>query len=328
MNNVNGLTNLGNTCFINTCIQILNYTKGWNDLLKIPKYIDKDNTSIIIIEEWNKLIQVMSENNSEISPNRFVYYIKEISKKNNKLLFADNSENDFTEFLTFIIETIHKIMSRKKKFKINNSYLDKYNCKIDIKCFDVMKKIYNEYSEIIKMFYGLTYSIIYSKKNKKIHSIIPEPFLILNLPIPTNNSSLEECIENYISEEELTGENAWFNEKTNEKEDVIKKISFWSFPDILIISLKRFTNEEKTLIKFPLTNLNLDKYIDEKNSNFTYTYNLYAISNHFGNIHGGHYTALIKINEKWMHFNDNFITEISEKRIISKYAYCLFYVKI
>jgi ubiquitin carboxyl-terminal hydrolase 8 len=361
MNGINGLTNLGNTCFINTCIQILNYTPKWNELLKLPKYINNQNNSKVIIEEWNKLIDLMLINNCEISPNRFIYFVKEISKLNNKLIFTDGSENDFTEFLTFIIEIIHQLMARKltvnidktiitKYIKENNTYNETNANKIAQKCLKVIKDMYSkEYSEIISMFYGLTYSIIYSKNNEKIHSINAEPFLILNLPIPINKScSLEECIQNYILEEELIGDNSWYNEKTNKKEDVIKKICFWSFPNILIISLKRFIDENKTLVHFPLTNLNLRKYINgphttpnnatnntanntpnntPNNTANNDIYNLYAVANHFGNINGGHYTSFIKINQQWIHFDDKHTNIINENDVITPFAYCLFYVK-
>jgi ubiquitin carboxyl-terminal hydrolase 4/11/15 len=178
------------------------------------------------------------------------------------------------------------------------------------------------------MFYGLTYSLIYSKNEKVIYSINPEMFFILDLHITqtteNNNLSLEKCIENYISEEELIGENAWFNEKKNKKENVIKKMNFWSLPDILIISFKRFLTEQKILINFPLVNLNLNKYTKINDNNI---YDLYAIVNHFGNVNGGHYNAFIKKNKNWIIFDDNNIKLIDENNIITPYAYCLFYVK-
>ena len=52
--------------------------------------------------------------------------------------------------------------------------------------------------------------------------------------------------------EEMTGENAWFNDKTNTKEDIKKNIIFWNLPTVLIIELKRFNNSNKkihTLVK-------------------------------------------------------------------------------
>ena len=58
-------------------------------------------------------------------------------------------------------------------------------------------------------------------------------------------------------------------------------------------------------------------------------YDLYAVSNHFGNLKNGHYTAYIKspIYHKWYSFDDHKVSEILEADIVSKAAYVLFYRK-
>ena len=97
------------------------------------------------------------------------------------------------------------------------------------------------------------------------------------------------------------------NEKTNKKEVAEKNISFWSLPEILVITLKRFGNNGKKnqkFVDFPIENLDLSKYIIgyEKKS---YKYDLYGICNHSGGTSGGHYTAYVKnANDKWYIFND------------------------
>ena len=354
MDGINGLTNLGNTCFINTCIQILYYTPKWNELLKAPKYLNETNECKVIVEEWNKLAELMLQNNCEISPNRFIYFIREISKAKGKLLFADGSENDFTEFFVFFVEIIHELFSQKLNFKIDKGMVIKYMeqqkygvggggaakyevynyDKIGKKCFQSIRDIYKkEYSEIVTMFYGLTFSTVISKTTGKIHSVNSEPFFILNLPVihGRRGCTLEQCIEHYISPEEMVGENAWYNETTKQKEDVLKQISFWSFPNILVISLKQFTDGPKTFVHFPVRDFNLNKYVkgcvnyENPDDNL---YDLYAVANHFGNTFGGHYTALIKMRGgQWMHFDDKDISLVDEHVVVSPNAYCLFYLK-
>jgi ubiquitin C-terminal hydrolase len=265
------------------------------------------------------------------------------------MLFADGSENDFTEFFVFFVEIIHELFLQKINFKMDKTMIIKYMeqqkygiSKFDVynydkigkKCFNSIKDIYKkEYSEIVNMFYGITFSTISSKSNGKIYSVNAEPFFILNLPIIQNNCTLDECIETYISREELVGENAWYNEATKEKEDVFKQISFWSFPNILVISLKQFMDGNKLFVNFPLYGLDLNKYVKgyinyDINENI---YDLYAVANHFGNINGGHYTALVKMKNRfpsqWMHFDDKNTVLIDERRIVSPNAYCLFYIK-
>merc|ERR1712211_35158 len=56
-------------------------------------------------------------------------------------------------------------------------------------------------------------------------------------------------------------------------------------------------------------------------------YDLTAISNHYGVMGGGHYTAYAKNKDdgRWYHFDDSSVTPISESAIVTKAAYVLFY---
>ena len=59
----------------------------------------------------------------------------------------------------------------------------------------------------------------------------------------------------------------------------------------------------------------------------SYIYDLYAISNHIGNINNGHYYSFVKSlsNNNWYIIDDNNITQINESNIITDNAYILFY---
>ena len=54
-------------------------------------------------------------------------------------------------------------------------------------------------------------------------------------------------------------------------------------------------------------------------------YDLYAISNHYGGLGGGHYTAYCKNGGKWYDFNDSSVRSVSEGSIGGSGAYILFY---
>jgi ubiquitin C-terminal hydrolase len=54
-------------------------------------------------------------------------------------------------------------------------------------------------------------------------------------------------------------------------------------------------------------------------------YELYAVSNHFGGMGGGHYTAFAKNGNKWYDFNDSSVSHKSENDVCNKSAYMLFY---
>jgi ubiquitin C-terminal hydrolase len=205
---------------------------------------------------------------------------------------------------------------------------------IAVNCYEMIKRMYNkEYSEIWNMFYGIHVSQILSLETGEVLSSSPEPYFMIDLSIPDNNKnpSLIECFDLYVEGEILDGDNSWFNEKTGLKQPVKKCISYWSLPNVLVIDIKRFNsvnhnNKNHVLIDFPITNLDLSKYVIGYNKE-SFIYDLYGIVNHMGGVSGGHYTSFVKnANNKWYHFNDTNVNEITNLQdLITPRAYCLFY---
>jgi ubiquitin C-terminal hydrolase len=338
--------NLGNTCFLNSCLQALKYTYELNNVLQnhaLKKHIKKQNSDTIILNEWIELLDILWSNNGVISPNRFVHHVQKVAKKKKKDLFTGWSQNDMPEFLLLIIECLHGSLSRKMNVKISGTIKNNVD-EVAVQCYNMMQKTYSkEYSEIMELFYGIYLSEIKSIDNQTRHSIVPEYYFMLDLPIPTITSSstsksiinIYDCFDLFIQPEYLQGENAWFNEKTNTKEDIQKSIGFWSFPKILVITLKRFsadgTHKINNLIECPLDNLDLSKYTSGYNASSN-IYELYAVCNHIGNVYMGHYTAFVKHikkdGEEWIHYNDEHIQKVEKPElVITPMAYCLFYRK-
>lgn len=58
-------------------------------------------------------------------------------------------------------------------------------------------------------------------------------------------------------------------------------------------------------------------------------YDLYAVCNHTGGMTGGHYTAYCKnpVDASWYLFDDMRVEKISERQIVTKAAYLLFYAR-
>ena len=332
---LSGLANLGNTCFINSCMQILSHTYELNNFLesnKLKKKIKKTCESILLLE-WNNLRKLLWSQNCIISPAKFIKTIQTIAKIKGMDLFTGYSQNDLPEFLLFIIDCFHTSLSREIKINISGEPENKTDI-IAIKCFEMIKSMYSsQYSEIWNMFYGVHVSEIISIETEEQINLTPEPYFMIDLPIPENNKSptLIDCFNLYVEGEILDNENSFFNEKKNKKESVRKKIQFWSFPNILVIDFKRFNarnQKNQILIDFPLNDLDLSKYIIGYKKT-SYVYDLYGVCNHSGSSQGGHYTSYVKnANDKLYYFNDTSVSEVSLlNSIISPKAYCLFYRK-
>ena len=322
---LSGLVNLGNTCFINSAIQCLSHTDILNKILKDKIDNNKLNNNIesLLTREWIELRDLMWSNNCIIKPGRFLLKMKRVAKKKNRELFLGYQQNDISEFLIFCLDCFHESIKRNVDMKISGKTENETD-KLAKKCYNMIKKIYNnEYSEIFSMFYGIHISIISSLESNYLNKT-PEPFIFLNLEIIGNN--IYDCIDNYTNEE-IMPVKLTVNEESNKKENVKKRILFWSLPNILIITLKRFDNNNNKInknINIPFDDLDLNKYVLGYDNNNIY--DLYAICNHIGNgMDFGHYTAYIKVkNKRWFCFDDNNVNEVN---VNTNNAYCLFYIK-
>jgi ubiquitin carboxyl-terminal hydrolase 4/11/15 len=69
-------------------------------------------------------------------------------------------------------------------------------------------------------------------------------------------------------------------------------------------------------VNFPIEGLDLSEYVLQNvqggKKSGEYIYDLYAVSNHFGSLNGGHYTAFAKnaIDGKWYDFDDTDVSKI------------------
>ena len=300
---LSGLTNLGNTCFLNATMQVLSHTYELNNFLEMNTYKKKLNNKYdsALLIEWDELRNLLWKDNCIVSPFKFVKTVQKLATLKGQDMFTGFNQNDLPEFLIFIIDCFHNALSREVNMTINGK-IENEKDEIAVKCFERIKQMYeNEYSEIWKIFYGIHVSILENASTGKKISITPEPFFIINLPIPLNNKcpSLIDCFDLYVEYELMDGDNSIQIEGSDEKVSAKKSISFWSLPNILVIDIKRFNTSTTTMkknqimIDFPLENLDLSKYIIGYDKT-SYIYDLYGVCNHSGSLLGGHYTAFVK----------------------------------
>uniref|UniRef100_A0A803MRX8 Ubiquitin carboxyl-terminal hydrolase n=1 Tax=Chenopodium quinoa TaxID=63459 RepID=A0A803MRX8_CHEQI len=161
----------------------------------------------------------------------------------------------------------------------------------------------------------------------------------------TEPLSLYSCLEAFLREEPLVSEpDMWKCPQCKERRQASKKLDLWRLPKVLVIHLKRFSYNRSikhkldTFVNFPIYDLDITKYIANKNNSDPQLYELYALINHYGSMGSGHYTAHIKVNlssfynimllldeNRWYSFDDNHISAIGEDEVKTNAAYVLFY---
>jgi ubiquitin carboxyl-terminal hydrolase 8 len=345
---ITGLMNLGNTCFVNSCLQALSHTYELNRFLNDEKYKKRltNKPDAVLLSEWDKLRTLMWSENCIVSPGGFIASMKQIARLKNQELFTEYSQNDVQEFLVFMLDAFHIALSRE----VNMTITGNVNSDKDIigrKCYEMMRQMYTKnYSEMLNLFYGIQMSVITDVTDaSKILSISPEPFSIISLSIPiveipesgkTRVPSLLDCFSHYCSGEVMEGENAWFNDETKQYQNVKRGMMYWSLPNIMIIDLKRvrYTSrgpEKVTIpVEIPVKNMNMSSFVNGYKRE-SYVYDLYAVCNHHGNFSkSGHYTATIcTADNTWYMFNDENVkkVDVMNDTITSNLPYCLFYRK-
>ncbi|XP_032906123.1 ubiquitin carboxyl-terminal hydrolase 8 isoform X1 [Amblyraja radiata] len=328
-----GLRNLGNTCYMNSILQCLCNTPRLAEYFNKNCYQRDINRSNIlghkgeVAEEFGIIMKTLWSGQYKcISPRDFRGRIGKINET-----FGEYAQQDSQELLLFLMDGLHEDLNEaeKKRYKEeNNDSLD------DTRAADLAwtkHKSLNK-SIIVTLFQGQFKSTVQCLTCHK-RSRTFEAFMYLSLPLPSSSKcSLQDCLKSFSKEEKLTDNNRFHCSNCKAHRDSTKKLEIWKLPPILLVHLKRFSYEGRwkqklqTNVDFPLENLELSNYVIGPKNNVK-KYNSFAVSNHYGGLDGGHYTAYCKnaVKQRWYKFDDQDVSEISSSSVRSSAAYILFY---
>ena len=305
-----GFPNIGNSCYINSFLQILLHTPNF---LKI---LYKHN-----INEENSLTYNLINLSEYPLEDNFIINIKKIMGEINQK-YNTYSPGDSQHFGIDFIDTL--ISECKNEDSLNDSYcstLENFSSKIKkTEQYNNFKNHYNRKDDEIEELFQFSEVSSGSKPGLYSFSI----YLHIELIFPPNQN-------NKISLTELL-DYKYQNNKNNSINKNKIKAQLADLPKILIISFDRGV-EKRNVIKTKVSfkeNLNLEPYIDKQLiADKNIKYQLYAINERYGKIKSqGHYVSFIKIkNQQWYRFSDIYV-EKCEPDFNSPDVFGLYYQKI
>ncbi|THH28573.1 hypothetical protein EUX98_g5618 [Antrodiella citrinella] len=164
--------------------------------------------------------------------------------------------------------------------------------------------------------------------------------------------SLQDCLDEFTKEEKLGEDDLWYCPRCKKHQQATKRFDLWKVPDILVVHLKRFSNNRTlrdkidAFVDFPVEGLDLTAMIGERQAAKRLTeegadmqtfdfgdideplvYDLYAVDEHLGGLGGGHYRAYAQnhTTNQWYHFDDTHVSTSQPEAAVNSNAYLLFY---
>ena len=322
-----GLYNLGNTCYMNTCLQNLIHCKFF--IKKLVKINQRQKISKFtpITLEFFSLCHTLSNPDEVIgNPSNFK---KIFSSKHSE--YRGYSQLDTQEFCRVLLEDMnYELNEIKFKSKYKELITEGKSKKQCDKEFDELFRS-RENSIIIDTFYAQIINIFTCECGYETYSfqkILDLPLLLPGDDVPV---SVNKLLEDYFEGDEIN-----FTEKCKKcgkKRKHQKEIKISQPSNVLILSFQRINerNNKKNLSEISFSEkLNMKKYVDSDCGFYNESqYDLFGIICHKGRINFGHYYAFIKIEDRdWYEFNDSKVTYIGKEiNTRSTSVYALFYQK-
>ncbi|TFK71676.1 cysteine proteinase [Pluteus cervinus] len=346
-----GLKNLGNTCYMNAPIQCLSatvpfarfFTEGrWKSAVNAVNPLGSKGR---LTSGFAKLVHEMWGGDLPyLTP---IDFRKTIT--NLKSQYIGSDQHDSQEFLSFLLDGIHEDLNRiiVKPPTISNPQEEEELERLPVQIGSEREwrawKARND-SIIVDFFQGQFQSRLECKTCHKT-STTYNAFSVLQLPIPKSGKvSIERCMEAFFKEETLERDNAWDCPRCKTKRTASKKLSLARLPPVLVIHFKRFeangrfSDKIDTFVDFPMKALDLTSWMpasgmetphlapeDPRTQLPPFKYDLYGVTNHYGNLSSGHYTAFIASRGGWLYCDDSSVKSVDAKQVVNQKAYVLFY---
>ncbi|KAM0751689.1 cysteine proteinase [Meredithblackwellia eburnea MCA 4105] len=297
-----GLRNAGNTCFLNSSLQVLLHTPPLVRYLKDGDHPFESckKPSFCMACSLQKCVMASFQRPGGAYVPIFLPKLKLIAKH-----FRLGRQEDSHEFLRFCIDGLQESALFGKSPKLEQRL--------------------KESTFVHQIFGGRLRSRVKCTECGHPSDTFDS---VLDLSLDVNGcDSIKQALNRFVRVDTLKGSNKYKCEKCKKLVVAEKNFTICDAPMILTIHLKRFTptgRKYTDLVKYPEL-LDLAPYMSDGHGP---KYSLYGVVNHMGGgPNSGHYTAFVKSSEgRWHEMDDDYVTA-SRAPGENRSAYILFYVR-
>lgn len=339
------MANIGNTCYLNSTIQALRYTKPLAEYLcgdAWKQHRHPDRKGHELVQETSEIFKMLctAGEGRMVVPGKFVNAFHTFSNDAGFDQIHRGVQADAPEAIQILLDGIHTQQAREVIMNISGRS-ETAEEKEYIRSLESWASFFRkEYSPIVNIFFGQTKANVECESCHHVTASRYEPLELMKLPIPGSETagapapSLKECIAASLATEKLE---EYVCDACKKKGSASVHYAISRFPDRLIVSLKRFTNRGAKVhapIRYNPDCIDFREWnawptIQDKNNCM---YRVYAVIDHYGSARGGHYNMRARddngASPEWLLYDDGACTPCPEGGAPTADTYVIFLEKI